>query len=354
MKHNQHKYKHLSDLLRKDILDNVYPAGFKFDTEEQISNKYKLSRQTVRHAVQILEHEGLLRRVRGSGTFINSVTAAPKTKTLGVVSTYISEYVFPSIIRGIEEVAANRGYSYKLSATGNRIDTERRLLMSYIEQPVDGLIIEGTKTAFPNPNISLYEQIIKSGTPIVFINGYYPGLEQHKYVVADDYAGGYAAAEYLINKGHKKISGIFKADDRQGHERYKGFIDAALKRGIEPHDNNIIWFTTETRNLIFSENGKELLNAVNSCSSIICYNDQMAVDVLNVLLDKGIKVPDDIAIISFDNSVYASVSAIKITSMDHPKEALGRAAAGKLINMIEGKAEDSLIMPWSLVERGTT
>ena len=135
---------------------------------------------------------------------------------VGVIATYISEYIFPSILRGIEGQLSEEGFFPMLSATMNRVDNERRILKDCMEKQLDGLIVEGTKTALPNPNLPLYEKLRDMGIPVVFFNSYYPALRDCVSVTMDDCQGGFDAVEYLVSKGHRKIGGIFKNDDMQG------------------------------------------------------------------------------------------------------------------------------------------
>lgn len=112
-------------------------------------------------------------------------------------------------------------------------DNERRILQELLQKPISGLLIEGTKSALPNPNLDLYRKFKQQGIPVLFLNAYYQDLEDIPYVVTDDRQGGYDAADYLITKGHKKIAGIFKTDDRQGHEaRYLGYASALIEHGM--------------------------------------------------------------------------------------------------------------------------
>ena len=116
-----------------------------------------------------------------------------------------------------------------------------------------------------------------------------------------------------------------------------------------------MWFTTESiEQPLFADNGKFLIDKLSACSAVVCYNDQIAVRLIDLFMRKGIDVPRDKAVISFDNSVYSDISSVKITSLDHPKEDLGRAAANKLISMINGKKEEPLIMPFGCFEKEST
>ena len=347
------KYQSLADSIRKKIQEGVYPDGYVLDTENDLAKQYGMSRQTVRHALSILETEGILERKRGSGTFVKQKRLLrKKTMTVGVIVSYISEYIFPTIIRGIEAELALKGYAMKLSATSNCVDNERRILMDYQKQSIDGLIIEGTKTHLPNPNISIYRELAGIGIPYVFINGYYPEIQETAYVVTDDYHASKQAVQYLAKKGHRQIAGIFKSDDMQGVRRYQGYIEGLIEQELIVSEKSIIWFTTNNFDYIFNSSlGEMLLTYLEGCTAVVCYNDYIAVLLFDIIQKAGKRVPDDIAIISFDNSVYSDINTVKITSMNHPKEELGRIASRQLIQMIDGKKSEQIILPMELVEK---
>lgn len=156
---NGHKYSELAQQLRTDIQNEIYVSGQKLPSGNELAASTGYSRQTVRQAIGVLEKGGLVDRVQGSGTYVR--TAIPHCKpthNIAVVTTYIGEYIFPAILQGVDQVLSQNGYSPLLSATRNRVDNERKILTELLHKPIDGLIVEGTKTALPNPNIDLYEQ----------------------------------------------------------------------------------------------------------------------------------------------------------------------------------------------------
>ena len=100
-------------------------------SENQLSAAYGFSRQTVRQALGILEQEGVLVRRRGSGTYIAGGRSTQRTRTIGLIATYITDYIFPAIIRGTEETLSAAGYHLSLGVTQNRVETEAQLLHSF-------------------------------------------------------------------------------------------------------------------------------------------------------------------------------------------------------------------------------
>jgi GntR family transcriptional regulator of arabinose operon len=231
------------------------------------------------------------------------------------------------------------------------VDNERDILNMLLMKPIDGIIVEGTKTALPNPNIDLYHGIKKANIPLVFINGYYPEFKPAVYVVADDRAGGMAAVSLLISKGRKNIAGVFKSDDIQGHRRYAGYAEALREAHISIRDDHVLWYTTETREKLIRTALPELLRG---CDAVVCYNDEIAIQVLDILKENAVRVPDTIAVVSFDGSVFSTVSSPKLTSFLLKKEDVGRIAAAKLVNMIKGFEEKPYVIPWIVEEKEST
>lgn len=344
----------LFDRLKEEIAQGVYRSGEKIPGENELAEKYGMSRQTVRQALSLLEQELLIERRQGSGTYVRE--NAPRRKrswNVGVIATYISEYIFPSILRGIEGELSESGFFPLLSATKNRVDNERKILEDYIDKQIDGLIVEGTKSALPNPNIPLYERLRGMGIPVVFFNGYYPALGGCVAVTTNDRQGGLDAVNYLAAHGHRKIGAIFKGDDMQGLERYAGYTRGLLENSLVLRDEWVLWFNSENRKTLFAEeyDVRRILSAFSECTAVVCYNDEVAVKLVGALNAHGIEIPREKAVISFDNSLLSEVSAVKITSFDHPKENLGACAARKLISMMNGREEQSVQLDWGLNEK---
>lgn len=347
------KYQILVENIRREIHEGKYQTGDKLMSENQLSAQYGFSRQTVRQALGILEQEGVLIRRRGSGTYIARGGQTRKTRTIGVITTYITDYIFPTIVRGIEEELTSSGYHLSLGVTRNRVETEAQLLRSFIESGVDGLIVEGTKTALPNPNIDLYSKLQSMGVPCVFFNGYYREMPGSVYVVTDDRQAGFDAVRKLLGAGCLRLGGIFKSDDRQGHERYAGFARGIAEAGGMLNDDSVVWYSTGDKEELFSgAMASHVLRCLRNCDGVVCYNDQIAYGLIELLRGHGFHVPQEVSVVGFDNSSVSQYSPVKITTFDHPKDEMGRLAARKIIRMVEdGTKETSVVLPMPLVEK---
>ena len=318
------KYRFLVDTIKEKIKNGEYEPGERMESENTLSEQFGYSRQTVRQALSVLEQEGLIERRRGSGTYISSESRrTPRGNSIAIVTTYISDYIFPTIIRGIEETLTNAGYDLTLNVTNNHVEEEARILQSLISRRVDGVIVEGTKTAFPNPNVELYRRLEKMGVPVVFFNSYYRDLPDSVYVVTDDRKAGLQAVDLLIEKGC---------------------------------DDNVVWYTTAERSRLFRpDNSDYMFERLRGCDGIVCYNDQIAYGVIDLLQKHNVRVPEDVLVIGFDDSSISEYSPVKITSFVHPKVEMGRAAANKLIHMLRSSdPEQPLVLDMPLHEKEST
>ena len=245
----QPKYLQVADILRKEIAEGKFRDGQTLMTEEELRMRFNVSRQTVRQAIALLEDDGLVDRRRGSGTYVRHGPRRRLQGTLhvGVVTTYITDYIFPNIVSGIESVLSENGVVRNLSATYNNVKTERNILERMLDGQVDGLIVEGARTARENENEDLYRRLAERNIPVLFMNSYYPGMMNVPHVVMDDYGGGRIAAREVLSRGYRRPGGMFKVDDLQGKERLKGFLDEMRAGGISIPDDRLLLFSTEER-----------------------------------------------------------------------------------------------------------
>ncbi|WP_396128619.1 GntR family transcriptional regulator [Exiguobacterium mexicanum] len=340
------KYNMVKDHILDWIKDGTVRPGEKIPSENELVQSFGVSRHTIRQAVGELVNEGYLYREQGSGTYCSPVlpTSTPQTierlgngKNIGVITTYMSDYIFPSIIRGIESHLASKGYTLTLSCTDNNVEKERQCLEMMLNRQIDGLIVEPTKSSSYNPNIKYYLELEQQHTPYLMINQYYSQLTP-PYLIMDDEKGGFLAAEHLIKLGHERIMGLFKTDDLQGVHRMRGFIRAFREYNLPLEPELIITYTTEELVPSFYDVIHQVFeNADERPSAIVCYNDQLALNVLDQLRNLRLSVPQDVSLVGYDDSVLAVATEVKLTSIIHPKQELGRAAAEWIIAAVEKK-----------------
>ena len=349
------KYQSIANALRLEIENGLYSGKQLLPTEQLLCQRFQISRQTVRRALSMLEDEGLITRRQGSGSRLRE-HAAPEILlncAVAVVTTYISDYIFPNILQGMERVLAANGSAPLLFATQNQISTERKILQTLLTmKELDGVLVEGSKTALPNPNLDLYQKLIDQGVRLVFINGTYPELAGTPSVLADNFGGGKLLVEYLGGKGHQNIAGIFKNDDMQGTLRYAGYAQTLRNLGLPLEDGQIYWYNTETRRAFYSESFLDsVLESLAGCTAIVCYNDEVAIRVVSHLQKRGVRVPEEMAVVSFDNSQYSELAPVRITSLSHGTQNLGELAAKLMLRLLQGEECQTVVVPWHLKEK---
>lgn len=348
------KYKTITAELRRQIEAGVYPPGSMLPVELTLCDKFGVSRQTIRQALALLADEGYIQRRQGSGSRVLDRKAQLPRRTVAVITTYISNYIFPSILREIESVLCENNATPTLFSTQNQIANERKILKTLLEgTPPDGILVEGTKTVYPNPNLDLYRQLMDRGIPMVFLHGVYPELQAPVYVLDDNFGGARQLVQYLYKKGHRSIMAMFKGDDLQGLQRYSGFVHALRDLNLSLDDRQVLWYNTENRDHLLSEEifANKLQPLWRNCSAMVCYNDEVAARVIGLLTAKGLRIPEDMAVVSFDNSIYSELSSVPITSLSHGEHNVGRMAAELLIRLFNGQPVQPQVAPWEIVQR---
>jgi DNA-binding LacI/PurR family transcriptional regulator len=257
-----------------------------------------------------------------------------------------TEPFFAGTVRGINQELAHTDYAFVLlSAEGNFSRIERYILNGH----ADGVILMSLHKQDP-----LLHVLTRTNTPVVLSGRPFPG-EHVAYVDADNRAGAAAAVEHLVGRGRKRIATIAGPEDMPvGVDRLDGFRDAlppALKKS---------WRRMVSHGDFSEESGeramRELLNRVPDVDAVFAASDLMAVGALHALRASGRKIPDDVAVVGFDDSPISRLTDPKLTSVRQPMEEIGRSLARLLLTQLQnpGKRPASLIVPTELVARDSS
>ncbi|WP_203640891.1 GntR family transcriptional regulator [Levilactobacillus andaensis] len=352
----ENKYQKVKDGLKEDIISGKYQVNEKLPTESELMKQYSVSRYTVRRAVGDLESDHFIYRIQGGGMFVQDWhkdwSTPADTKLIGVITTHIADYIFPNIISGIDQVLSQAGYSILLSNTHNNHDKERKSLISMLDSKVAGLIIEPTQSALPNPNQDLYQEIKDDELPTLFINAHYPSLD-FPYVDTNDLTAEQEMVDYLFGLGHQSILGIFQVDDIQGVDRMNGFVRAYQQRPELSYMSNIIMYQSGEESGKLFERIANYLKQTDAPTAIACYNDQLAIEVIDFLKSQNLRVPEDISVVGFDNYKMGEYFTPSLTTLNHEKERMGADAANLLIKMLNHESIQPITYQTSIVERNS-
>lgn len=353
------KYKwltrHLETLIQKNIREGIN----KLPTEQELSEKYQLSRQTVRMALKALEEKGLIEKRRGSGSYITGRSPKSQDNQIGILISNDQDYIYPGALRDIQTTLSEGGFSTIVFPTGNLISREREILQSLLENPLRGLIVEGCKSALPNPNLDLYRRLIKKGCEIVFLYNHYPELSDCLFVKDDNFSGSALLVEHLAAQGHTRIGGIFKFDDLQGPERCQGFLESLRDLRLPVSDSQVCWYGSRELDRMTRWKDTSFLNemvqeSLSSCTAVVCYNDILAYHLVGVLMQAGYRLPGDMAITAFDNTYLSNSDILTITTLSHLPHEMGTRAAQTMLRKLKGLSVHSQEVRWYLNRKEST
>jgi DNA-binding LacI/PurR family transcriptional regulator len=258
-----------------------------------------------------------------------------KTYTIGIVVPEITHSFFPEVIRGVEEVAYHSGYHLILTHSGEDAERERDALRTLESNRVDGVLISTVQTVV---DFSLYRQMIESGMPLVFYDRIVRGIGA-SCVTVDDKESEYYITQHLVGHGYKEIAHLGGPPKISiGRSRLEGFKKALEDNGLTVDPDLIVVSG-------FHETGgyeamRKLLNRPKSKQprAVVAVNDPAAFGAICAILDVGLRIPEDIAIVGFSDDVRASLMPSPLTTVRQPAYEIGKRAMTELISQIEEKS----------------
>lgn len=245
-----------------------------------------------------------------------------------IVPEFINDF-FPRVIQGMQKVAKEAGYQLLIMSSNEQAKEELENVKAMERNMVDGIMLSLTQEI---QDISYYQELNKT-IPIVQFNRISQKLETPK-VIFDDYTWSMYATEHLIRQGYKNIYDLSGPSNLIiSHNRRKGFLAALKKHRMECGNDRII----ETG--IFIEDGvkaaKKILAMSYRPDALFCFNDPVAIGVMEELKRNGIRIPDDIALMGFTESRIATHTTPALSSVEQPSEEIGEITAKLLLEQIE-------------------
>ncbi|MGL4852512.1 MAG: LacI family DNA-binding transcriptional regulator [Phocaeicola sp.] len=248
-----------------------------------------------------------------------------KRSLIGVVVPEFINSFFPRVISGIQEVFREVGYQVLIMSSNEQADQELENMKVLERNMVDGIILSFTQET---RDVSYY-QILNKNIPIVQFNRVSQKLDSNR-VYFDDYTWSIYATEHLIKQGYKNIYHVLgPASLIITQKRKKGFLDALAKHSIKQNEGCFL------EGGIFIEDGnrvaQEILAMETRPDALFCFNDPLAIGIMEELKKNGVKMPDEIALVGFTESRIAKHTTPSLTSVEQPAEEMGRIAAKLLL-----------------------
>ncbi len=320
-------YIQLADLIRQQIINGTIKPGDKLISEAAMIRKYQLGRLTIREALAVLVNEGLLEKHHGKGTYCKAKPVDEKQFCFDLLLDMKDVYFIPYYLHSICEVFENEDCSVKISDTKNNSKTICTILEKLAENGSDGIIFQPSNIAEDQPAelAQVLLNLEKKDIPYIMLDGTYDDVPQSN-VILNEFRAGELAAEFLLQYGHSRACMIYHGNQKDSLLRLAGFeniFDIAPVR---------IDFSST-----LDEDIKDMLKKNPDITAIFCNNDILAKQCAAVLKDLGYGVPDDISIISVDDTIIASTMLPTLTTISHPKEKLGKVIAKALLDIKNGK-----------------
>jgi LacI family transcriptional regulator len=304
------------------IKDIAQEAGVSYATVSRaLNNKYGVKPATRKRIMALAQARGYTPNAIARGL------VKKETLSIGLIIPDISNPFFPQVARGVEDAAKERGYSVFLCNTSYDSDREAHYLNLLVEKRVDGIILaSGFQSGEASVNASA------GAIPIVSLCARFETVH-NSFVVIDNERGGILAIRHLIEQGYESIGfiGTQREVDVEG-QRFKGYR-LALEQFNMPYEER----HTVTGDLK-REGGYEVIRRIIASGdyprAFFVENDLMALGVIQGIKEEGLRVPEDIAVVGFDDIAFASFPEIGLTTVRQPKFEMGKLAATLLLDTI--------------------
>lgn len=276
-----------------------------------------------------------------------------KSKTIGVIVPEIQHYFFSAVVSGIEEVAYKAGYTIMVCQSNDTFEREVINTQALASHQVDGLLVSVSQETTSHDHL---EAVLRQGTPLVFFDRVVEGLKAST-VVVDDFDGAYTAVEHLISRGYRRIAHLAGVQHISiSRQRLFGYRQALADHVLPVEERYIVYGGFHEPD--GQKGAAELMGQENPPDAIFSVNDPVAVGAFLHCRDKGLRIPEDVALVGFSNNPVTMMVTPTLTTVEQPAFAIGRSAATILLAQIRGENKVgsplTRTLKTSLVVRGST
>lgn len=329
-------YLQTRDLLMRRILDAEWDVGSLLPSEHELCTQLGISRGTLRQALAELEREGFVRREQGRGTFVlrgrvNQDVLDLPNRTIAFIVPYVRDSFAPTLLLGVEHAARERGYAVLFHHVENSLAKQAETLARLEEDGIAGIVL------FPVNSVdvdSVLRRLVERGYPLVIVDRYLKGLITD-YVMSDNFGGALRATQHLIRLGHQRIAFLTWRDPAVTMEhRQAGYERALMEAGL-----------SQDPRLVCEVEGYPTIDLIPLCqllsesprpTAIFAANDQLALAVYKACREEGRRIPEDVALVGFDDLSVVAHLETPLTTVAQPLFEIGQTAAEIVIGRITG------------------
>ncbi|NLK95980.1 MAG: LacI family transcriptional regulator [Clostridiales bacterium] len=273
-----------------------------------------------------------------------------RTKTIGILVPDISSQLYPDIVRGAEDVSNIYDYNVILCNSDFDVEKEKEYLRVLREKMVDGVIYMSSSL-----NKEILDLINELDLKTILVetrdkDGVLPS------VTIDNVKASYTGTKYLIDNGNKNLAFVgVKAENKNAWgDRYLGFENAMKDANIKVEEDLVFFDTLRVKSGY--DAAMQFIKSKKKFNGVVCASDEIAIGVINGLRDNGIKVPEDVSVIGFNDNYIASIFYPKLTTISQPSYDMGSVAMRMLIKLLNNKEleEGHYTLDYSLIKRNST
>lgn len=329
------------------IKDVAKHAGVSVCTVSRVLNntyRNKVSAQTRKRVLEVSEELGYRPSIIARGL------KGKTTNLVGYVVPNVASSFLANTLMGIQKTAEDYGYSILVYTTMGDIAKDIEYLRILKEKRVDGILWLPLQQIIHD----IYQEVAEE-TKLIQIYNSLEGIDAPSFLV-DHYKGGYLATKHLLEKGHTKIAHLSAPNtlDRHGLQRLSGYKQALEEKGIKPDDSIIVESGYSWQGGYKAAKSLFSKPYSHTPTAIFAVTDMVAWGALRYIKEKGMKIPEDVAIVGYDNLDIAEKVDPPLTTVSQPKEELGKIAMDHLLQAIRGKPISSMLFDPELVVRSST
>ncbi len=327
------------------IKDVAKMADVSISTVSRVINDSKPvspeARRRVLHAISVLDYKP---------NEVARSLVTKKSNIIGVIVSDIGNQYVSQVLRGVEEIGRMYNFDILLSSSYDDPEVEIKFANLFSQKQVEGIIIISEIL-----NQKLLYKLDEFKIPCVVINRFY-NVDEAPTVTINNKAASYNMTDYLINMGHKSIGYVaMRKDMDRTNEKYKirGYRDAMRATGLKPSTLYCEGLTEADALELFEEHEDDFRKG--KYSVLFCSQDLMAVHLMNVMRDHGMKVPEDMSFAGFGGSTLSDIYRPKLTTVKEPYYDIGAVAIRKLFKMLDkkntDKSEEMILLPVEIIKR---
>lgn len=337
--------------MRVTLADIARSLGVSESTVSRaLNDNPRVSRQTRMRVKAAAEEMGYIRDE------IAKCLRVRQTEVLGFITGGFTSSYPNDILQGVETTASRMGYSVIVGTSRADPQVERRLITAFLGRKVDGIVVSPVVS---DENVDLYNWLLARGFPIIFVDRHLPEVKC-SYITTDNYKGALLGVLHLIDQGYRRIVCLAGTEAHcfEVQERVRGYTDALDQHGLSYRYIQGDQSIDECPTHVFYgyHYTLNLLKSAEMPDAIFAINDEIALGALRACVEAGLRVPEDIGIIGFDNVMLDAYLPISLSSIHQPKSEMGIAAANWVISAAKGPHHDvieQLLTPTLVVREST-